>query len=39
MNKVTRYLLIAATLLIVAAGLQFAVALLKIYMAVIGGAA
>lgn len=39
MNKITRYLLIAATLLIAAAGLQFLVALMTIYIAVKGGAA
>lgn len=39
MNKISRYLLIAATLLIAAAGLQFAVALVKIYVAFKGGAA
>lgn len=39
MNKITRYLLIAATLLITVAGLQFLVALVKIYVAVKGGAA
>lgn len=39
MRKISRYLLIAATLLIAAAGLQFLVALVKIYIAVKGGAA
>lgn len=39
MNKITRYLLIAAVLLITAAGLQFLVALVSIYLAVKGGAA
>lgn len=39
MSKVTFYLLIAAILLITAAGLQFVVALFKIYIAFKGGAA
>lgn len=39
MKNISRYLLIAATLLICAAGLQFVVALVKIYVAFKGGAA
>lgn len=39
MKNISRCLLIAATLLICAAGLQFLVALMTIYIAVKGGAA